>query len=219
MLSSNAEVPGPEVRSKGWPIVIASIILGVIFWWIVFEAHFSNFWVKMAVATVIISTISLFFAGPEAKNLFAFRPRHIIIGVGSAVVLYFVFVLGKLILTAIFPGASGSISSVYAPRTTVPLPIIALLLLFVTSPAEEIFWRGMIQRFFMKKWGAWPGFIAGTLCYMGVHIVTLNVPLILAALTAGFVWGLIYRYEKSIVPGIISHSLWATAIFVLFPVS
>jgi hypothetical protein len=218
-LSDNTTEAGFGSQAKGWPIVIASIILGIVFWWIVFEAKFSNFWVKMAVATVIISGISLFFAGPDVRKLFTFRPRHIIIGVGSAIVLYFVFVLGKIILTAIFPSAGGSISSVYAPRTSVPLPIIAVLLLFVTSPAEEIFWRGMIQRFFMIKWGPWLGFVAGTVCYMGVHIVTLNVPLILAALTAGFVWGLIYRYEKSLIPGIISHSLWATAIFVLFPVS
>lgn len=218
-MSDNSQVERAGKTSKGWPIVIASIVLGLVFWWIVFEASFSNFWVKMAVATVIISTISLFFARPDAKKLFEFRPRHLVIGVGSAVVLYFVFVLGKIILTAVFPSAGGSISSVYAPRTTVPLPIIAILLLFVTSPAEEIFWRGMIQRFFMKKWGPWPGFIAGTVCYMGVHIVTLNIPLILAALTAGFVWGLIYRYEKSLIPGIISHSLWAVTIFVLFPVS
>ena len=218
-MSDNTKEAGFGSKTKGWPIVIASVILGLVFWWIVFEAKFSNFWVKMAVATVIISGISLFFAAPDVRKLFTFRPRHVAIGVGSAIVLYFVFVLGKLILTAIFPSAGGSISSVYAPRTTVPLPIIAVLLLFVTSPAEEIFWRGMVQRFFMIKWGPWVGLIAGTACYMGVHIVTLNVPLILAALTAGFVWGLIYRYEKSLIPGIISHSLWATAIFVLFPVS
>lgn len=218
-MSDMSAEEGPVPKVKGWPIVIASVLLGLVFWWIVFEAKFSNFWVKMAVATIVISTISLFFAGPEAKRLFTFRPRHIVIGAGSAIVLYFVFVLGKLILTSIFPSAGGSISSVYAPRTSVPLPVIAALLLFVTSPAEEIFWRGMVQRFLMIKWGPWLGFIAGTVCYMGVHIVTLNLPLILAALTAGFVWGLIYRYEKSLIPGIISHSLWATAIFVLFPVS
>ena len=218
-MSDQAESQSSSSKTNGWPVVIASIVLGLVFWWIVFEAHFSNFWVKMAVATIIISAISLFFAGPEVKHLFKFRPRHVLIGIGSAILLYFLFWLGKIILTALFPSSGASISSVYAPRSSVPLPIIALLLLFVTSPAEEIFWRGMIQRFFMIKWNPWVGFIAGTLCYAGVHVVTLNVPLILAAFTAGFVWGLIYRFEKSLIPGIISHSLWATAIFVLFPVS
>lgn len=207
------------LHPKGWTLIVASYLLGLVLWWIAFEAKFSNFWVKMGIATVIIAAISLFFAGSEARKLFVFRPRHILIGVGSAVVLYFLFWLGKIVLTALFPSTSVSISSIYAPRSTVPLPIIALLLLFVTSPAEEIFWRGMLQRFFMNRWTPSGGFAVGTLCYAGVHVVTLNVPLILAALTAGFVWGLIYRFEKSLVPGIISHSLWATAIFVFFPMS
>lgn len=210
----------PELQNRGWPTIIAALLLGLVFWWIAFEAPFSNFWIKMGIATVILATISLFFAGPEERRrLFSFRPHHILVGVGSAVVLYFIFWLGKLILTALFPTTSVSISAVYAPRSTIPLPIIALLLLFVTSPAEEIFWRGMLQRFFMKRWTPWGGFAAGTICYAGVHVVTLNVPLILAALTAGLVWGLIYRFEKSLVPGIISHALWATAIFVVFPMA
>lgn len=214
------ETASASTKGKGWPIIIASYILGLILWWIAFEAPFSNFWLKMGIATVIIATISLFYAGKEVRRqLFSFKPRHIIIGIGSAVVLYFLFWLGKIVLEAVFPSSSMSISSIYAPRSTVPLPIIALLLLFVTSPAEEIFWRGMLQRFFTKKWGSWGGFAAGTLVYAGVHTVTLNVPLILAAFTAGFVWCLIYRYEKSIIPGIISHSLWATAIFVVFPMA
>jgi CAAX protease family protein len=206
-------------NQKRIAFVVASLLVALVFWYVAFEAPFSNFWVKMAVATLCIAAISLFFAGGRARELFRFRPRHIGIGIGSAAVLYGVFWVGKLLLTAVSPLAQSSISSVYAPRSSVPLAVIALILLFVTSPAEEVFWRGMIQRFFMERTSPWLGFVLGTLCYTGVHVVTLNVPLILAAFTAGFVWGIIYRFERSLVPVIISHSLWATTIFVLFPVS
>ena len=107
-MSDNVSNEVSSSKNKGWPIIIAAFLLGLVFWWIAFEAKFSNFWVKMGVATVIIAAISLFYAGPEAKKLFTFRPRHILIGVGSAVVLYFVFLLGKIILEAIFPSSNSS---------------------------------------------------------------------------------------------------------------
>ncbi len=207
------------LNRKRFLIVVASLVLAFCFWYIAFEAPFSNFWIKMGIATICLAAISIAFAGKQRSELFRFRPRHILIGVGSAVVLYAVFWLGNLVLDLVSNAAKASISSVYGPRSTLPLGVIAAILLLITSPAEEIFWRGMSQRFFMERLSPWGGFWIGTLCYAGAHVVTLNVPLILAAFTAGFMWGLIYRFERSLVPGIISHSLWAVAIFVVFPVA
>ena len=70
----------------------------------------------------------------------------------------------------------------------------------------------------MKR-SKWAGFIITTLIYTGVHIWTLNIPLLLAALTAGAVWGLIFLFEENLLPVIISHALWTVSIFVLFPMA
>lgn len=218
-MSNPKLAPTATLDRKRLLVVVASLVLAFCFWYVAFEAPFSNFWIKMGVATLCLATISIAFAGNRRRELFRFRPRHILIGVGSAILLYGVFWIGNLVLDLISGAAKASISSVYGPRSTLPLGIIAAILLLVTSPAEEIFWRGMSQRFFMERFSPWGGFWIGTLFYAGAHLVTLNVPLILAAFTAGFMWGLIYRFERSLVPGIISHSLWAVAIFVVFPVA
>ena len=50
-------------------------------------------------------------------------------------------------------------------------------------------------------------------------MVALNFMLLVAAAICGLFWGLIYQRERSLVPVIISHSLWDLIIFVLYPLS
>jgi len=207
-----------EGERKAARVALFSLPVALAFWYIIFVLPFSNFWPKMAVATILLAATSVIASRHLLGELFAVRPRHIVIGVASAVFLYGVFWLGKVVLTAVLPTASGSIGAVYATGTGIPPGVIALLLLFVSSPSEEIYWRGFIQRILAGRLGRWGGYALAVLLYTGVHIVTLNLPLILAAFTASLVWGWIFAREGSIVPGIISHSLWATTIFVIAPV-
>ncbi|MCX6145762.1 MAG: CPBP family glutamic-type intramembrane protease, partial [Candidatus Kapabacteria bacterium] len=57
------------------------------------------------------------------------------------------------------------------------------------------------------------------LLYMLVHIWAMNPMLLLAALVLGLHWGYMYYKFGSLIPGIISHSLWDTIIFVILPIS
>lgn len=68
-----------------------------------------------------------------------------------------------------------------------------------------------------KKFGENKGYIFATLLYAGVHIITFNFMLVVAALVCGIYWGWIYKKEKSLVPIIISHAIWDFTVFVLFP--
>lgn len=51
------------------------------------------------------------------------------------------------------------LGTVYHIRTQVRAVIIALVLLFITSPAEEIFWRGFLQKWAMDRYGATGGWL------------------------------------------------------------
>jgi membrane protease YdiL (CAAX protease family) len=97
--------------------------------------------------------------------------------------------------------------------------LIAVALLLLIGPAEEIFWRGYVQRTLSQRWGANMGFIVATAIYTLVHIGSMNFMLIMAAMVCGIAWGLLYR----LMPGrftaiMLSHSLWDVAVFVLFPI-
>jgi hypothetical protein len=195
-----------------------SFLAAVVLWYIVFVLPYGKFWIKMAIATPILAAISISQIVPRKEDFRNIRLRHVVIGVGSAIVLYGIFFVGKMLLAWILPGSHSMIASVYATGQGIPSWVIALLLLFITSPAEEIYWRRFMQRTLTDRFGRFPAFIMTVGLYTLVHVVTLNPALVLAAFVAGFVWGLIYYYEQSIVPTIISHALWATTIFVLLPV-
>ena len=202
----------PEVKG-----LVVCLPVAVCLWYGIFELEFGNFWLKISCATALLAGLAYHFSPDILKNEFVFLKRHIAIGVLSALLLYLVFLFGNIFLTLFFHSAKASIDTVYAPKEGLADWIIALLLLFVTSPAEEIFWRGFVQRVLMQKIHPFVGFFLALFCYAGVHIVTLNWPLVLAALVAGFFWGLLYFYQRSLWPAIISHALWSVLVFLVFP--
>ena len=196
--------------------VVISLIIAALLWFLMFVIKPFNFWIEMSLSILLLVTIALF----SERNLISFKKitlRHILIGIVSAILLYFVFYVGNIISGYLFPFKDAQISSVYSNKAQGNSLLIGGLLLFVIGPGEEIYWRGFIQNFLSKKFGENKGYIFATLLYAGVHIITLNFMLIIAALVCGLFWGWIYKKEKSLVPVIISHAIWDFTIFVLFP--
>ncbi len=95
--------------------------------------------------------------------------------------------------------------------------VIALLLFFITGPAEEVYWRGYLQKNLMVRFGGWQGWLLAAGIYAAVHIWSFNFMLIGAAFVAGAFWGAMYGYFKNLTPVIISHSVWSMVIFAVFP--
>jgi hypothetical protein len=140
----------------------------------------------------------------------------ILYGIVTAVLLYGLFYFGFEV-TKSNPIFSQGISQVYDLRSNEPRWLIAVLLIFPIGVGEELYWRGLIQRTFAENKGSNAGLIIASLAYALVHLPTLNPPLILTALIGGLVWGSLYKFTNSLVPGIVSHVLWDLMIFVLLP--
>jgi membrane protease YdiL (CAAX protease family) len=97
--------------------------------------------------------------------------------------------------------------------------LLTALMLFLIGPAEEIFWRGYIQQQLSQKWNPNIGFLITTAIYALVHASSFNFMLTMAALVAGVVWGLLYRfYPEKFGAIILSHALWDVAVFIWFPI-
>lgn len=205
-----------KVNSKLTAVFIVSLALSVILWYLLFILKLYNFWAQMA-ASIIILVITAIIAD---KNVILFKKitlRHILIGVGSAVLLYVIFYFGNIVSGMILPFKNDQVMSVYNNKTQGTPLEIGLLLLFIIGPGEEIYWRGFIQNFLQIKFGENKGYAIAVALYAGVHIITLNFMLVVAALICGIFWGYIYKKEKSIVPVIISHAIWDTVMFVVLP--
>lgn len=141
------------------------------------------------------------------------------IGVLSALGLYVVFYTGNTVSRMLFTFAGSGIENVYAFKENVPLVRMALLMVCVIGPGEELFWRGFLQRRLQVEKGPFQGFLLATLLYTAVHLVSGNIMLVIAAAICGVFWGFLYLRAGSLLLNVISHTVWDVAIFLLFPVS
>ena len=199
--------------------VAITLPLAFALWYGTFALSAGNFWFKIAISAALLGSISLGVMGRAREQLLTIKSRHLGLGIASALFLYAVFWLGKLILTNLYSAAPTEIATLYLRREALPPWSIVPLLLLVTGPAEELYWRGLLQRVLVQRIGPVSGLFLATACYALVHIWTLNTALVLAAFTAGLIWGWIYLMERSLVPVIISHALWSVTIFVLLPLT
>lgn len=139
------------------------------------------------------------------------------IGLLSAALLYLLFFIGNYLSRQWFNFADSGIEAVYGFKGDAAGIRIALLMLILIGPGEELFWRGFLQRKLSVKAGKWTGFILALLLYTGVHIFTGNIMLIMAALICGIFWGWMYLKYHSMVINMISHTVWDIAVFLILP--
>jgi len=139
------------------------------------------------------------------------------LGVLSALLLYVVFFVGNFISRNIFTFAGSGIQDVYAFKMGVSKFRIALLMIFIIGPGEELFWRGFLQRNLQKRVGKYLGFALATGIYTLIHLGSGNIMLVLAAGVCGLFWGYLYLKYNSMVLNVISHTLWDVSVFLLLP--
>jgi len=125
--------------------------------------------------------------------------------------------VGDRLARLILPQGSAEIRAIYGLETLRPRKELAARLAFIIGPAEELFWRGLLQARFMRRYGTVPGLVLATAAYGGAHIVTGNLTLIAAATVAGAFWGALAAL--GVPPGalIISHSTWDVFTFLVAP--
>lgn len=183
-----------------------------------------NFWLVMCCSAAILSSLALAFT-PDRKALLKIeRPLlQLLAGIAIAFALWGIFWVGDRLSSLMFDFARPEVDAVYSMKDGMPSWLIALLLLVLIGPAEELFWRGYVQRTLSRllpgKHAADRGFILTAGVYALVHIWSFNFMLIMAALVAGAVWGFIYRLCPRALPAlIVSHALWDALVFVIFPI-
>lgn len=170
------------------------------------------YWYALCVAAVMMMALALYFSGWPLP-LRDIKPRFVVTGVAGAVVLYGVFALGNWLVT-VLPLPAPDAGDIYSVRDSGWFFVLCFM---VISPAEEIFWRGFLQRWAVNRFGPLRGWLGAAFFYAFVHIASGNPLFIAAALVTGLFWGFIYLVCDSLVPVIICHALWTMAIFVVWP--
>ena len=169
----------------------------------------------MTATGAILGTLAI--AGDASLQRPRLRRRDLALGVGIAAGLYGIFQLGDRMARRILPAGDQNIGDIYELRDLRPKEEIALRLATVVGPAEELFWRGLLQRSAMRRFGLIPGSSLAAGAYGGAHLVTGNPALIGAATVAGIYWSIWAALGAPMAALITSHIVWDIWIFLLAP--
>jgi hypothetical protein len=143
--------------------------------------------------------------------------RLVLMGLLSGIALYLLFLAGALVVreTPLWPWVERVVD---LTRTTAPGGLAALVIVFATSPSEEVLWRGAVFARLTRRYGAgWRPVVLTTVAYAGFVALSGSVVLPLAALICGAVWTRQRQVTGSIVPGLVSHALWSLLMFLWIP--
>jgi uncharacterized protein len=173
------------------------------------------FWDRMTMTGLALGGLALT-AEPDLRRT-RIGPKDLALGLGSAAALYGMFQVGDRLARVILPGGASEIETIYELRTLRPHREIAARLVAIIGPAEEFFWRGLVQKRLERRFGKVPGAVLATAAYGGAHLVTGNLTLIGAATVAGAFWSLMAAKGAS--PGalVVSHATWDVVIFLVAP--
>ena len=181
----------------------------------VFRGPRERFWRRMTTTGLALGSLALA-SDPELRGTWI-RARDVALGVASAAGLYGIFRVGDRVARRVMPRGAEEIGEVYALRSLRSRGGIALRLAAVIGPAEELFWRGFVQRRLSRRLGRWRGAAAAAAVYGGAHAMTGNATLTGAATTAGAYWSALAAAGMPMGALVVSHVAWDVWIFLLQP--
>jgi membrane protease YdiL (CAAX protease family) len=200
---------------------LIGFFIAAVLWTVMFSpwtAPYVNFWVMMTLSGMTLTVYSTL-ASPGWWKDVNLDMTNVIMGVVLAAALWGVFWLGEFFSTMLFDFARPQVDMIYGMKEGENPWVLTALMLFIIGPAEEIFWRAYLQKNLSSRWNPNIGFVVTTILYSIVHLSKFNFMLIMAAMVAGFVWGLAYRlFPEKLGAIILSHALWDCAVFIWFPI-
>jgi membrane protease YdiL (CAAX protease family) len=206
--SNGADAPG------GAALVVALAAASVAFG-ATFRGPRERFWQRMTITGLGLGSLALLTSAPARRA--RLRWWHVPLGLLSAAVLYVTFQLGDRFARRFVPTGDREIREIYALRSLGPREAIAARLATIIGPAEELFWRGLVQTALARRYGPWPAAVLATMAYGSVHIASGNFTLTGAAGVAGAHWSILYAAGVPLGALIVSHVAWDVWIFLVQP--
>lgn len=201
--------------------LVFTLVVAACLWTVMFSpwtAPYVPFWWMMTGSALALASLSTIF-GRDWWKLLKWTPYNVLSGIFIAVLLWGIFWAGDRVSSWLFDFAGRQVDAIYGMKDGESPWLLSALMLFLIGPAEEIYWRGYVQKTLSERFGKNSGFISATLLYALVHAGSCNFMLVMAALVAGTVWGALYRFfPERFSAIIISHAVWDAAVFIWFPI-
>jgi membrane protease YdiL (CAAX protease family) len=209
----------PAKRARRRSVLPGALVGGLIAAQVGFAATFrgprERFWQRMTMTGAGLGALALLTSRTARRTRIG--SSDVALGAASAAALYGTFQVGDRFARRFVPGGDAQIRDIYTLRTLRPSGEIAARLATIIGPAEELFWRGLVQEDLMERFGRWRGSALAAMAYGGVHIVTGNFTLFGAAGIAGAHWSVLRAAGMPLGALVVSHVTWDIWIFLVQP--
>jgi membrane protease YdiL (CAAX protease family) len=151
------------------------------------------------------------------------RPTRQLVALGLAVgaVLWMVSFAVVMVArqTPLWPPLAPSVAGLGELTGAAPGWLAALLIVTVTSPSEEVLFRGAVFARCARRLGpGWRAVVAAAGVYALLIAMSGNPLLPVAGLVCGTVWGGLRMRTGSLVPGVVAHAVWSASMLAALPV-
>ena len=180
-----------------------------------FRGPRERFWDRMTATGLVLGGLAL--ASDRDARRIRIGPGEVALGLATAAGLYGIFRVGDTVARQVMPRGGEEIGDIYALRSLRPKEELAARLGLVIGPAEELFWRGFVQRRLGRRMGRWQAAAVAALAYAGAHLVTENLTLTGAAGVAGASWSALAAAGTPMGALVVSHIAWDVWIFLVAP--
>jgi membrane protease YdiL (CAAX protease family) len=181
--------------------------------WVLIRTGAVSIWTASAGVNGVLALIALLTERVSAGDV-EFWPA-VIIGAGVGIALY--------LATAAFMGFAGGwpplrrgTEEVYGNAEGMSAPGTIALAALVVAPAEEVFWRGLVQGVLATATSPLVGAFLGWAGYVAVYAVSGSIPIVLGAVVGGAVWATLAWATGGVLACVACHAVW-TALMVLRP--
>lgn len=199
----NASTAAAAAAAGAWAVLVAASPR----WFFVAAAPWCALWIALSARAAPVAL---------AERL---RPRtgDLAIGLASGVLLY---AATRLFLWGTCGGLTDALCTPLASmfeRFHTRTLFAALVLALLAAPAEELFWRGVVQERLAARLGAGRAIALATALAVAIALASGEPFLALATAPTYAAWGALAAWRRSLVAPIVSHAAWSVLVATIAP--
>jgi membrane protease YdiL (CAAX protease family) len=184
--------------------------------WLLIRTGRVSIWTGSASVNGVLALISLLTERVNGPGDLDVWPA-VLVGVGAGVALYLATAAFMAFAGGWAPLREGT-EEVYGRREGMSTPGVVGLAAGVVAPAEEVFWRGLVQGVLAAATTPLLGAVLGWAGYVAVNAVSGSIPIVLGAAVGGAVWAALAWATGGVLASVACHAVWTALMIVRPPV-
>lgn len=182
------------------------------------SANWIGIWRGVGATAVVLGAAIVVVEGRSLRGLLRPASRELALGLLAAAGMIAATYLLFPVLVSLAPALLPQFQALYRTlRAASPWEVALVLPLVVT--AEELVWRGLVQRVIAGRTGPVAAVVLGALAYAVAHAPVGSPALVAVALACGLCWGALFALTGSLAATVICHGAWDLVVMILRPLA